>query len=194
MSTHRLAPGLLLAAPQLGDPNFERSVVLLARHSDEGALGWVINGRPLSTVREILVSAGVATRDRPAPTSPAFDRVARVGGPVSPSSGWIVYRPGKIVLPGEILVGDQIAVSGDAAALDKLMGNEGPEDFRLLIGYAGWGAGQLENEVSAGAWLPADADGDLVFDSPWDAVWDAAYHRTLGAAPATFVATRGGSA
>jgi putative transcriptional regulator len=64
----------------------------------------------------------------------------------------------------------------------------------LLLGYAGWGPGQLEAEVQAGAWLPAAVDAQLVFDTTTDALWDAAYHRSIGVAPGAFVSTRRGSA
>ncbi len=82
-----LAPGFLIAAPPLGDPNFDRSVVLLAAHGPDGAFGWVINGRELMSLGELLVRAEVAESELTLPGT------VRVGGPVSPEQVWIVYRP-----------------------------------------------------------------------------------------------------
>src|SRR5688572_32766398 len=81
-----LAPGFLVAAPPLGDPNFDRSVVLLAAHGPDGAFGWVINGRELMTFGELLVRAEIAEIPPEVPGS------VRVGGPVSPEQVWVVYR------------------------------------------------------------------------------------------------------
>lgn len=194
MGNHRsLAPGLLLAAPRLGDPNFERTVVLLARHDAQGALGWVVNGRAVGVVRELLLNAGIVPAGVKLPSSGPYALHARVGGPVSPASGWVLYRRGGESLPGEIDVGDELAVTGDVDALTGVVRAQ-DRDFRLLLGYAGWAPEQLEGEVKQGVWLPADVDAGLVFDGDPEALWDAAYHRTIGAAPAAFLSMRGGSA
>jgi putative transcriptional regulator len=194
MSLVRLAPGLLLAAPRLGDPNFVRTVVLLGRHEDDGALGWVLNGQALSPVGELLNEAEMVPAGSVLPTVPGFARVARVGGPVSSQSGWLVYRRAASWSgANEIEVGD-LGVSGDAAAFDALLAGQGPADFRLLLGYAGWGPGQLDAEVQAGAWLPAPVDAELVFDLEPDDLWDAAYRRATGAAPGAFQSHTRGSA
>ncbi len=194
MSSRSLAPGLLLASPRLGDPNFDHTVVLLARHDAEGALGWVVNGRALTAVGELLASAGLVPEGVTLPGTPAFARPARVGGPVSPASGWIVHRPADGTLSGAIDAGPEIAVTGDVEALGVVIRGGYAADFRLLLGYAGWGPGQLEAELRAGAWLPADVHGAMLFDTAAEALWNAAYHRTIGAAPAAFTSTRGGSA
>jgi len=188
-----LAPGLLLAAPRLGDPNFDRTVVLLARHDDDGALGWVLNGRALQPVGELLASAGLVPEGITLPPTAPFVRAARIGGPVSPATGWVLYRRDTGSLPGAIDVDDDLAVTGDMDALRHVLTVQ-DRDFHLLLGYAGWGADQLEGEVKAGVWLPADVDAELVLDVPPDALWDAAYHRVIGTSPAAFTSTRGGSA
>jgi putative transcriptional regulator len=194
MPTNDMAPGLLLASPRLGDPNFERTVVLLGRHEPGGALGWVINGRIVMSVRELLRSAGLVPEGTALPSAPSFDQPARVGGPVSPASGWIVYRRVGPALAGEIDVGPDLAVTGDVNALAAVIRGEGPQEFRLLVGYAGWGPGQLEAEVGAGAWLPTSVDAPLLLDTTADKLWDAAYHRAIGAAPGAFTARGRGSA
>ena len=188
-----LAPGLLLAAPRLGDPNFEHTVVLLARHDAQGALGWVINGRALGSVRELLSNSELVPEGVTLPDVGPYARPARVGGPVQAATGWVLYRRSSGALAGEIDAGSELAVTGDMEALSALLRTQ-DRDFRLMLGYAGWGPEQLESEVRQGVWLPADVDADLVFDGDPEALWDAAYQRTIGTLPGAFVRTRGGSA
>jgi putative transcriptional regulator len=188
-----LAPGLLLAAPQLGDPNFERTVVLLARHDASGALGWVVNGRTLGVVRELLRDAKLIPEGVELPHAGPYGRSARLGGPVQGSTGWVLYRRDAGALAGEIDVGDELAVTGDLDALGELLRKQ-DRDFRLLLGYAGWGPEQLEGEVKQGVWLPADIDAELVFEGDPEALWDAAYQQTIGTLPGAFIGSRGGSA
>ena len=194
MSQNRLAPGLLLAAPRVGDPNFAHTVVLLGRHEPEGSMGWVINGRSLGPLRELLAASGMPG-GADVPTGPVFDRDARVGGPVAPSNGWLVYRrPHGRLVAGEIDVGPDVGVTPDATVLAGVVRGEEPREFFLLLGYAGWGPEQLDAEVQAGVWLPASVDAALVFETPHDTLWHAAYERTVGIEPGAFTSTRGGSA
>ena len=183
-----LAPGLLLAAPRLADPNFEKTVVLLGRHDDEGALGWVINGRELAPVSELIVASELFPKSTKIPGGPSFTRVACVGGPVAPATGWLMYRrqADDQPLPGELALGDELGVTGEASAFALLVGGSGPVEFRLVLGCAGWGPGQLESEISEGAWLPASLEADLLFETGPEKVWDEAYRRAIGASPATF--------
>jgi putative transcriptional regulator len=191
MAKSDLAPGLLLAAPSLHDSNFERRVVLLGRHGGDGALGWVINGRELMPVSELLRTSDLMPPEDALPESEAFARSACVGGPVAPAAGWLIYKRQADALPGEIPVGPEIGVSGELAAFSAVLGGTGPTLFRLLLGCAGWAPGQLEAEISAGAWLPASVDTDLVFETALDSIWDGAYHRSVGADPAAFTSRRG---
>jgi putative transcriptional regulator len=181
-----LAPGLLLAAPSLHDPNFEKTVVLLGRHDAEGALGWVINGRELASVDELLRGSEILPATVTLPDLPALRLPARVGGPVAPATGWLVYRRRAEALPGELEVGDEVGVSGEATAFTALAEPGGPADFRLVLGCAGWAPGQLEAEISAGAWLPATLEADLLFETSGAQTWEHAYQRAIGALPAVF--------
>jgi putative transcriptional regulator len=112
---------------------------------------------------------------------------------VQGATGWVLYRRSAGELAGEIDVGDELAVTGDMEALGSLLRTQ-DRDFRLLLGYAGWGPEQLEGEVRQGVWLPADIDAELVFEGDPEALWDAAYQRTIGTLPGAFIRTRGGSA
>ncbi len=191
MPAEDLAPGMLLAAPSLRDPNFLHSVVLLGRSGDEGALGWVINGRELMTVKELLTSSELIHAGQSVPETPAFASAVRLGGPVAPAAGWLLYRRLSDALPGEISVGPELAITGELAAFGALLSGQGPVDFRMLLGCAGWAPGQLESEISAGAWLPAPVAADLVMDAQPSFVWDEAYRLTVGTEPAAFSRHRG---
>ncbi len=186
-----LAPGMLLAAPILHDPNFEHSVVLLGRSGSEGALGWVVNGRELMSVRELLLSSELLPQEHEIPETSSFASPVRMGGPVAPAAGWLVYRRQANPLPGEMTVGPDIGVTGELAAFAALVRGEGPTSFKLLLGCAGWAPGQLEGEISAGSWLPTAVRANLVLDSSGSAAWDEAYHETVGTEPAAFSSQRG---
>lgn len=191
MPTDELAPGLLLAAPSLRDPNFAHSVVLLGRSGDDGALGWVVNGRELLTVKELLVSSELLPRGQAVPETPSFAAPVRIGGPVAPAAGWLLYRRLPEPLPGEITVGAELGITGEMAAFSALLAGQGPTEFRMLLGCAGWAPGQLEAEIGAGAWLPAAVSSALVMDAQTSFVWDEAYHLAVGTEPAAFSRHRG---
>ena len=219
MESVSLAPGLLLAAPALGDPNFAHSVVLLGHHDAEGAFGWVINGRPLVPARQLLVEAELTV---PGVTleGACFESLTRIGGPVLPGSAWLLFeappgasgapgQTGQTGLAGEISqigqagqaeepgvhhLGDHFWITGNRDLIEALARGQGPHTFRLFLGYAGWGPQQLETEIQAGAWLPAPFDGALLFGHEPDELWDVAYRRAVGAPPAAFTSTSRGSA
>lgn len=188
-----LAPCLLLAAPRLGDPNFDHTVVLLARHDEKGALGWIVNGKALGRVGELLRASNLVSDGSALPADGPFAREARRGGPVQTHTGWLLYRRERAALAGEIDVGSDLGVTGDLDALAAVV-KSGERDFRLLLGYAGWSPSQLEEEIAQGAWLPADVDADLVFDGEPESLWKYAYQKVAGIDPGAFTSTRGGSA
>jgi len=184
-----LAPGLLVAAPPLGDPNFDRSVVLLAAHGPEGAFGWIINGRELMTVSELLIRAELV--ESAVETAGAV----RVGGPVSPEQVWLVYRSDERLpeLEGQFEVGVGITASASRSVLEAIAAGRAPRSLVGFAGYAGWAPSQLENEIRNGAWLPTDVEPDIVFDVPREQVWHGAYER-IGATPIAFTSRTVGSA
>ena len=105
---------------------------------------------------------------------------------MAPQTGWLVYRRSEEPLDGEITLGTDVGVTGEASAFDALIRGAGPADFRLVLGCAGWAPGQLEAEISEGAWLPVDLEADLVFETEPEELWDQAYRRTIGTSPAAF--------
>ncbi len=183
-----LAPGLLIAPPALADPNFDRTVVLLAVHNDGGALGFVINRAAQVTLGDLVAYAGYGEGWK-------HDRSAVLyGGPVQPSSVWILASDGA-ELAGDIIgIGDRLRISSTKPAFDALVRDlerGGAMGRRALLGYSGWGPGQLESEMAAGAWLPVGLDEEIVLDLELDTKWERAYS-LLGMSPAGVMSMRGG--
>nr|HEX4318473.1 YqgE/AlgH family protein [Kofleriaceae bacterium] len=183
MESDNLAPGLLLAMPQLSDPNFSRAVVLMIEHGEQGSFGLVINHPSPIKASELLDSLEMswAGDDR---------AVVWAGGPVSPSTGWVLHEPVVLgVGGGTIEITSTISLSTSPDRL-RAIASSPPRNIRLLLGYSGWGPGQLAAEMASGAWLHTSADPGLVFDTPADKMWDAAM-RTLGIDPRELVTSRG---
>ncbi|HVN85906.1 MAG TPA: YqgE/AlgH family protein [Candidatus Binatia bacterium] len=172
-ANHGLAPTLLLSMPQLNDPNFKRTVVLLCEHTRDGAFGLVLN-RPTGTP-----AADIVQLDPPVQSDNGLQ--LWVGGPVEPQRGWILVgeEPSGVEA---ICVKDGLYLSASPVLLRRLMEGPPPPRSRFLIGYAGWGPGQLDGELLQSAWLTADVDLDLVFDTESGAMWEASIRR-LGVDP-----------
>ena len=178
-----LAPALLLAMPQLADPNFRRSVIVLCTHNEHGAFGLVVN-RPLMTSGRVVVNL-----DPPVSTEQELE--VWVGGPVEPQRSWMLVGGEAAHEEGAgMRIADGLALSTSPDLLRRLLEPEPPPRTRLVVGHAGWGPGQLEAELQASAWLLSDIDTDLLFDTPAERVWDAAIRR-LGADPAALQMSRG---
>lgn len=177
--TTKLAPGLLVAAPSLRCPFFHHTVVLLVEHGEDGALGFVIN-RPTETPVTSLLE-GLEMED----VAAALDREVWVGGPVAPETGWVLFDPTSGDTRGveALRLSERIAVSASRAFLERLARGEGPDRYAVLLGYAGWGPGQLDDEIREGSWICIDADPALLFDLAHEDRWAAAL-ATLGIDPA----------
>lgn len=168
-----VAPALLLSMPQLMDPNFHRTVVLLCEHTPEGAFGLVIN-RPTDT------NASEAVQLSPPPERDGGLSLW-TGGPVEPQRGWILMGDAPDDEADSIVVAPGIFLSTSPLLLRQLI-EIAPPRTRVLTGYAGWGPGQLDAELSTSAWLIADVDRQIIFDTPASEMWEAAI-RSLGADP-----------
>jgi putative transcriptional regulator len=188
-----LAPALLLSMPQLVDKNFNRTVVLLCKHKHDGAFGLVVN-RPLVTTGPVVVEvhAEAETSGPRSRETSERDLQVWIGGPVEPQRSWILV--GHDEDPAEERRGVRIAeglyLSTSPELLHRVLGPEPPPRTRLIVGYAGWGPGQLDAELQASAWLISDVDRDLIFTTPAERMWEAAIRR-LGADPAALQMARG---
>ncbi len=166
-----LAGQLLVAAPEMGDPRFERTVILIVEHDEGGAFGIVLN-RPVGEqpVKDLLEATGDATADV-AGRVPVFS-----GGPVQPEIGFVVHSS-EYRSPETVAVTDRLSLTSSVTILRAIGRNSGPAKSLIAFGYAGWGPGQLEKEIESGAWATAEADTALVFDAARNSLWEDAWKR-----------------
>ena len=171
---------LLLSMPQLQDPNFTRSVVLLCEYNPDGAFGLVLN-------RPTEVAASEMVRLEP-PVIPGNDMPLWIGGPVEPQRGWILL--GDEPEAEFKCIRDGLYLSTSQALLRSVLQASPTPRARVLAGYAGWGPGQLDEELAASAWLLGDVDLDIVFDVAAESMWETAIRR-LGADPSSLTTSHG---
>ncbi len=159
---------LLIAMPALADPNFHHTVTFICEHNDEGALGIVIN-RPMGMdLEEILKHIEVEAVDEVIGNMPVY-----TGGPVQPERGFVLHKPlGD--WEATMKINEQVGITSSRDILQAMARGEGPEHALVALGYAGWGAGQLEEEMAANAWLSGPADEAILFETPVEKRWEAA--------------------
>lgn len=201
---------LLIATPNMGDPRFERTVVLMCTHDERHAMGVIVNKRMKNVDIADLLDHSQIERD-----SEHFDTPVYFGGPVSPEKGLVIHTL-DYRTEGTIQISENLGVTvsktiledifslkstQDMRAADGIMMDqtnrvfhsgsddrsalEGPSQHRLIAGHAGWGAGQLEAEISANAWAHCDANEDLIFADEPKSVWQKAFGQ-LGVTEAMF--------
>lgn len=156
---------LLIAMPAMGDPRFSQSVVYMCAHTAEGAMGLVLN-RPIvkPTFDELLKQLEVA------PVPPARRIRLCAGGPVDNARGFVLHTADWIG-EGSLRVNDALALTASLDVLKVIAEGGGPREGILALGYAGWGPGQLDEELQHNAWLSVPADETLVFDQDHDTKW-----------------------
>ncbi len=161
-----LSNHFLIAMPTLADPNFHKTVTLVCEHTAEGAMGLTIN-RPLDLgLHELLEQTDIAVRDLP--DLPVF-----LGGPVQNNRGFVLHAPlGQ--WETTLTITDKVGVSSSRDILEAIAGKQGPEQYLVALGYAGWGAGQLEHEMAENSWLSTPAESSIYFDTPIKERWQAA--------------------
>ena len=174
MSFHSsLANQLLIAMPGMPDPNFSTTVTLICEHNSDGALGIVIN-RPLDmNLAGLFEQLDVENPDAAASQNPIL-----LGGPVAPEHGFVLHNPIK-AFENSLSVSDDIHLTLSRDVLDAMAAGQGPDKTLVALGYAGWGAGQLEDEMLANSWLNVPATPEIVFDTPFSERWMSAA-RSIG--------------
>lgn len=176
-----LAPVLLVSMPQMLDPNFARTVVLLAEYGRHGAFGLVVNRRMDEPAHEVI---------RPDPPMDIRKDVHLfVGGPVEPNRAWVLTAHRE--LDNDALeIQSGVYLSASPTLIRHALQSSPDPQLRLVIGYAGWGPGQLDEELAASSWLMAPVAADLVFEIPIDQMWETAIRR-LGAEPSALQSSSG---
>jgi putative transcriptional regulator len=176
---------LLVAMPSMGDPRFEHSVILLCAHSDKGAMGLIIN-KPSAGIRmsDVLDQLEIKGSEQ------AQKMVVHYGGPVETGRGFVLHSDDYRSSLQTLMVEGDFGMTATLDILEEIARGEGPESFLMMLGYAGWGPGQLEDEIAQNGWLTADASPQLVFQVPAASKWSAALE-SLGVDPITLSATAG---
>ena len=176
-----LAPGFLLAMPQLGDPNFHRAVVLMLEHSDAGSMGIVINRGTQLSLGDLAEQQSLQCIPERA-REPVF-----LGGPVEPQRGFVLHDDAEVAEKHMLLPGLYLSVTLDA--LTPLLTNPDAR-VRFCLGYAGWGPHQLEQEMAQGSWLFTEAARAPVLEDSAEGLWDSLL-RQMGVDPAMLVMGKG---
>ena len=165
---------LLIAMPDMGDPRFDRSVIFICAHSEDGALGLIVNKpTPELSFPKLLKQLEIEV--------PSVSRDVQVhfGGPVETTRGFVLHSSDFVSDVSTLQVSDGFGMTATLDVMEALAGSAAPKDALLALGYAGWGPGQLEAEILQNGWLTCDADRALVFDESDETKWTAAL-ATLG--------------
>lgn len=157
METVNLTHHFLIAMPGMVDPNFNGTLTYICDHSSQGALGVVIN-RPIELdLSTLFEQIGLSLPER------LHNNVVYFGGPVQTERGFVLHTPPH-AFSSTLTVNDAISLTTSKDVLEAVSQDSGPEKFMVSLGYAGWGAGQLEDEIKQNAWLSVEADPQVIFD------------------------------
>jgi putative transcriptional regulator len=180
-----LSGKLLIAMPGMGDPRFDHSVVFVCAHSDDGAMGLIVN-KPASeiTFPKLLRQLQIPVSDR------MRDIRIHMGGPVELTRGFVLHSGDYDSSATTLRINSLFGMTTTLDILECLASGAGPESAVLALGYAGWGPGQLETEIAQNGWLTAEAAPDLVFSMRSESKWGAAL-KTLGIEPMMLSSTAG---
>lgn len=160
---------LLIAMPALDDKYFERSVVYICEHDEQGAMGMIINQPTNIELNELLAQIEIPTESkRIKANTPVF-----LGGPVSSDRGFVIHSP-KSGLKSSLALADDVMVTTSRDILESLGTENAPDHAIICLGYAGWDKGQLESELIDNAWITIPADADFLFNTPTHLKWQKA--------------------
>lgn len=176
---------LLIALPGMPDPRFEKGVIFMCAHSLEGAMGIMIN-RPVDglTFRDLMAKLELAV------VPEASDMPVLFGGPVDTGRGFVLHSRDFESPESTLAIAEDISLTATVDILRAIGQGLGPRQSLFALGYAGWGPGQIENEIKANGWIHCDADAALVFDEDWQSKWSGAL-RKLGIDASSLTANAG---
>jgi putative transcriptional regulator len=162
-----LAGTFLVSTPQMPDPRFEEHVIYICAHNAEGAMGVAINQpNQIFTLAEILRGANLPIPDGPLP-------LVHIGGPVELESAFILYLS-NYTAEHRLDVSDTVSLTRETRVLEDIALGRGPQKYLFILGYTGWGPGQLERELMDNGWLSVPANDEIIFNSPDEFKWRAA--------------------
>ncbi len=164
-----LSNQFLIAMPNMTDSNFSHTVSYLCQHNEEGALAIVINRPTGMTLGNILEQMGIEFSSQQIGDIPVF-----AGGPVQQERGFIIHNKGPGTWDSSISISDQTSLTSSRDILEAIAEDKGPEHYLIALGYAGWGEGQLENEIINNAWLNTPYKEHILYNMPIEQRWGAA--------------------
>jgi len=170
MQINQLAGQILLASPSLLDPQFRDAVVLVCHHDDDGCMGLIINRPRDIGIDDVLDDLGIEMHPSGPATAALLPGVFE-GGPVDDFRGFVLHD-GWHIYESTMQITPELHLTASRDVLEDLGRGDGPEHFMLILGYAGWHAGQLESELSSNDWLIAPASNRIIFQEPPDSRWD----------------------
>ena len=168
--------GMLLAMPGIGDPRFERSLIYLCAHSEDGAMGIIVNKyADHITFPDLLERLEIITDgEQIGLPNDVQDMHVHVGGPVETGRGFVLHSTDYFATDCTLPIDSSIGLTATLDVLRAIAAGGGPQNSLLALGYSGWGAGQLEQEIQANGWLHCDASDDLIFNTKLEDKYDAA--------------------
>ena len=158
----------LIAMPNLDDPNFNESVTYVCQHDDNGAVGIVVNRPGHFTFADVFSRLEIRFVDSKHAQAPVL-----TGGPVEPERGFVLHDA-ETEFESTIAVGSGVSLTASRDVLEAIAEGSGPQHALLALGYAGWGAGQLEAELAANSWLSVEASSEVLFETPFEERWTSA--------------------
>jgi len=175
----------LIAMPSMGDTRFERSLIYMCAHSEDGAMGLIVN-KPAPNLKfdDLLQQLDIEVAGNKNPIRVHF------GGPVEHGRGFVLHSPDYESKESTLVVDDRFGMTATLDIIEDISNGEGPDSCLLALGYAGWGPGQLEGELQANGWLTCDASPEIVFSADNGEKWAAALG-TLGISPSLLSPTGG---
>ncbi len=170
---------LLIAMPSMGDPRFERSVIYMCAHSEQGAMGLIINKTaPLMRFGDLIGQLDLlAEEDSLEPPPELMDMPVLFGGPVEQGRGFVLHTNDYFTADSSLPVAGNISLTATIDILRAMARGQGPQRAVLALGYAGWAPGQLESEITHNGWLTCAADEELLFGLDFDARYTAALRK-----------------
>jgi putative transcriptional regulator len=168
MTDSRLTNHFLIAMPGLMDDNFNQAVTYICEHDENGTFGIVINRESDITLNDVMQQMQI-----PCPLELQHPILVLTGGPVQSNRGFILHRPTGN-WDSSLIVTDSVALTTSRDILEAIAEDRGPDDNIIALGYAGWGPGQLEQEMAANTWLSCPAEQQIIFETPVEKRWQAA--------------------
>ena len=181
---------LLIAMPSMSDKRFARSVIYMCAHSEDGAMGLIVNQRaPHISFAELLDQLSIEGSGQEQPAEPV-DLDVHVGGPVETGRGFVLHSSDYFAADSTLSIDAEVSLTATVDILKAIAGGKGPSRAMLALGYAGWRPGQLEDEIQANGWLHCPSDLNLLFDRNLDQKYDRALFK-IGVDPSHLVSDAG---